>query len=65
MSDKLFSTNEVAERLGVTAIRVRAMIRDGKLQSQKIGRDHLIKESDLESVKDRKPGRPSKEQSKK
>ncbi len=64
MSDKLLSTNEVAERLGVTAIRVRAMIRDGKLQSQKIGRDHLIKETDLELVKDRKPGRPAKDKTK-
>jgi len=60
MSQNLLSTTEAAERLGVTSIRVRAMIRDGKLPAQKIGRDYVIKESDLELVKDRKPGRPAK-----
>ncbi len=65
MSEELLSTTEVAERLGITSIRIRAMIRDGKLPAQKIGRDFVIKGADLELVKDRKPGRPAKEQSKK
>jgi len=65
MSQKLLSTNEAAQKLGVTSIRVRAMIRDGNLPAKKIGRDYVINESDLELVKDRKPGRPSKEKSKK
>ncbi len=60
MSQELLSTNEVAEKLGVTSIRVRAMIRKGNLPAQKIGRDYVVKESDLELVKDRKPGRPAK-----
>ncbi|MDQ3712804.1 MAG: helix-turn-helix domain-containing protein [Acidobacteriota bacterium] len=65
MSQDLLSTSEVAERLGVTSIRIRAMIRNGNLPAQKIGRDYVVKESDLEFVKDRKPGRPSKDKSKK
>ncbi len=66
MSEKdLLTTREVAERLNISLRRVRALIEAGKLPSQQYGRDHLIKESDLEFVKDRKPGRPSKEQSKK
>jgi excisionase family DNA binding protein len=52
------TTKEVAEKLGVTVGRVRQMIADGQLPSQKIGRDNFIKESDLELVKERKVGRP-------
>ncbi len=61
---ELLTTREVAERLGISLRRVRALIEAGKLPSQQFGRDHLIKESDLKLVKDRKPGRPAKEQSK-
>jgi excisionase family DNA binding protein len=60
MSEKLLTTNQAAKELKVTSIRVRAMIRDGKLKAEKMGRDYLIKESDIELVKDRKPGRPPK-----
>lgn len=59
MKDML-TTREVAERLGVTQARVRALIQNGRLPSQQFGRDHLIKEADLKMVEDRKPGRPSK-----
>jgi excisionase family DNA binding protein len=57
---KLLTTNEVATRLGVTVKRVQAMIRDGRLPAEKMGRDYFIKEDDLKLVADRKPGRPSK-----
>jgi excisionase family DNA binding protein len=60
MSEELLSTNEVAQKLGVTAIRVRALIRVGRLPAQKIGRDYIIKASDLKLVENRKPGRPFK-----
>jgi len=61
MSEKnLLTTREVAERLNISLRRVRALIESGKLPSQQYGRDHLINESDLELVKDRKPGRPAK-----
>jgi len=59
------TTQEAAEKLGVSVRRIVALINSGDLPSSRIGRSHVIKESDLESVKDRKPGRPSKEQSKK
>lgn len=66
MSEKdLLTTREVAERLNITLRRVRALIEAGKLPSQQYGRDHLIKESDIKLVQNRKPGRPSKEDSKK
>ena len=60
MEKGLLTTREVAERLGVTQSRVRALIQSGRLPSQQYGRDHLIKESDLTLVENRKVGRPPK-----
>lgn len=54
------TTQEVAERLGVTSIRVRQLISGGRLPAEKFGRDYMIKEEDLKLVEDRKPGRPPK-----
>lgn len=65
MSDKnLLTTREVAERLNISMRRVRALIENGQLPSKQYGRDHLINESDLKLVEDRKPGRPPKNESK-
>ena len=58
MSKKLLTTKEAAEMLGVTVRRVQAMIIDGRLEAEKLGRDYVVKESSLESVKERKAGRP-------
>jgi excisionase family DNA binding protein len=57
----LLTTKEVAERLGVTQQRVQAMIKDGRLPAQKMGRDWFVNEEDLKLVEDRKPGRPPKQ----
>ena len=57
----LISTNEAATRLGITQRRVVALIRQGKLPSQRVGRAHLILPKDLEAMAERKPGRPNKE----
>ena len=56
----LLTTKEAAEKLGVTVRRVQAMIIDGRLKAQKLGRDYVIEDSELETVKERKTGRPSK-----
>jgi excisionase family DNA binding protein len=61
MSNRMLTTPKVAERLGVTTRRVLALIKAGRLPSQQFGRDHLIKESDLKLVEDRKRGRPPKQ----
>lgn len=63
--DKMLTTPEVAERLGISTRRVLALIQAGRLPSQQFGRDHLVKESDLKLVEDRKPGRPRKAQGEK
>ena len=60
----MLTTNEVAERLNVSMRRVRALIEAGRLPSMQFGRDHLIKESDLKLVAERKPGRPVKQSEK-
>ena len=57
---KTLTTQEAAERLGISAIRVRQLIGAGRLPAEKFGRDYMIKEEDLELVADRKPGRPPK-----
>ncbi len=62
-TERMLTTPEVAERLGVTTRRVLALIQAGRLPSQQYGRDHLIKESDLKLVEDRQPGRPPKPKS--
>ena len=54
----LLTTNDAASRLGVSQRRVIALIQDGRLPAQRIGRDYLIEERDLKLVSDRKPGRP-------
>lgn len=54
------TTEEAAQKLGISVRRVVALINSGNLPSERIGRSHVIKESDLELVKDRKPGRPAK-----
>ncbi|MBD0370314.1 MAG: helix-turn-helix domain-containing protein [Pyrinomonadaceae bacterium] len=59
MTEKMLTTREVAEELKVSQARVRALIAAGRLPSQQFGRDHLIKESDLKLVENRKVGRPS------
>jgi len=59
---RMLTTAEAASVLSVTERRVQAMIRAGRLPNAvKAGRDWLIPESDIESVKVRKPGRPRKE----
>ncbi len=58
---RLLTTNEVAERLGVTVPRVHALIRVGRLPAEKMGRDYFIKEEDLKLVENRKVGRPPKQ----
>jgi excisionase family DNA binding protein len=58
--NEFLTTNQAAERLGVSAIRVRQLIAEGRLPAQKFGTAHMIKESDLKLVEDRKVGRPPK-----
>jgi len=62
--EKLLSVKESAEILGVNRQRVQALIAEGRLPAQKIGNSYVIKESDLEFVKDRKTGRPPKDKEK-
>ncbi|MDQ3323861.1 MAG: helix-turn-helix domain-containing protein [Acidobacteriota bacterium] len=58
---KILSTAEAAEKLKISAIRVRQLIQEGRLPAQKVGRDYVIQESDLKLVNERRNGRPKKE----
>ena len=60
---KYFTTDEAATYLGVTASRIRQYIAEERLPSEKFGRDHMIKEHDLEYFAHngkKKRGRPPK-----
>jgi len=60
----LVTTKKTAELLGITAGRVRQLIKSGQLKSQKAGRDHLLEEAVVIrfNEKARRPrGRPNKE----
>jgi excisionase family DNA binding protein len=60
MENELLSTKDAAGRLGISSMRIRALISAGRLPSQLIGRDHIIQKSDLVLVAERKAGRPKK-----
>lgn len=58
---KLLNTKEAAEKLNVSPIRVRQLIKEDKIRAKRIGRDYVIEEKDLASVQTYgKAGRPKK-----
>jgi excisionase family DNA binding protein len=61
--DELLTTQQAAERLGITDSRVRQLILEGKLPAKKFGRSNMIRASDLKAVEGIKRGRPPKAQS--
>ncbi|MRH89939.1 helix-turn-helix domain-containing protein [Nocardia sp. SYP-A9097] len=54
MNDRLYSVEEVAERLGLHVRTVRGYVRDGKLPAVRIGKQYRIAHADLEAF----TGRP-------
>ena len=56
----LLSVKQAAEVLGVNRQRVQQLIESERLPAEKVGAYYVIKEKDLELVKDRKNGRPAK-----
>lgn len=54
------TTPQAAEQLGISTRRVRALIAAGRVPAERLGRDWIIAEPDLDAVRDRKPGRPKK-----
>lgn len=61
---EILNTAGAAEKLKISAIRVRQLIREGRLPAQKVGRDYIIEEKDLDLVSDRQTGRPPNNKSK-
>ena len=65
MSDeRLLSTNDVAEELGITRQRVLQLVKSGRLKSEKIANVHLFRLGNLEPVKIRVAGKPKKTEEK-
>jgi excisionase family DNA binding protein len=60
MIEGYITTKECAEKLGVSVGRVQQLIADGRLPAVKVGNTNLVKESDVELVRERTNGRPPK-----
>ena len=52
----LINTSQADRALGVSVRRVQALIKSGRLSAKKLGRDWVIKKSDLKNGKLRKLG---------
>lgn len=57
----LLTTQQAADELQVSQTRIRALIKAERLKTTVIGGRHLIKPHDLDAVRVRKNGRPTKE----
>lgn len=62
MIEGYLTLREVAERLNVSEGRVRQLVAEGRLPTIKVGKSNIVKEADLELVRERKQtGRPPKQ----
>ncbi len=59
---ELLSVREAAEILDVVRQRVLQLIYADRLKAEKVGNQYVIKLSDLDAVRDRPTGRPSKDE---
>jgi excisionase family DNA binding protein len=57
MAEKLISTKEAAERLGVSLPALRTMIRNGEIRAIRKGRLLMVSDGDLRDLLDQKRGR--------
>jgi excisionase family DNA binding protein len=55
---ELLTTTQAAKELGISRVRVVALIAAGRLKADKMGRDWMIRRKSLAVVRVRKPGRP-------
>ena len=55
---RLLTTMDAARALGISRGRVLQLIAAGRLPAQRLGRDWVIRASDLRLVAHRHPGRP-------
>lgn len=49
MTDRVYSVEQVAERLGLHVRTIRGYVRDGRLNAVRIGKQYRIAEADLEA----------------
>jgi len=62
MLEGYITTKEAAQILDISEGRIRQLVADGRLPAVKVGQTNLVKETDLELVRERKrTGRPKKE----
>jgi excisionase family DNA binding protein len=54
----VLTTQQAAEKLGITRQRVGALIRSGRLPAVKVGRDWVLDEKDVDNFEKQPAGRP-------
>lgn len=59
--DDVISTVEAAKELGVTRQRVLQLISEGRLKASRFANAYMIYRRDLDTVRERAPGRPPKD----
>ncbi len=62
---KLLSVKDAAAALELSEQRIKQLIYEERLPAEKIGNQWIIAEADLEAVRNRQTGRPSKAKSEK
>lgn len=57
---EIITVKEAADLLEISLSRIYVLIKQNRLPATKFGNAWLIREADLEAVKERNPGRPKK-----
>ena len=50
---KKLSTNELANAVGLTRIRINQMIQSGEIEAEKLGRDYFVDEKYIQIIENR------------
>lgn len=58
--ERILTAKEAADELGVHQSRIYALVNSGRLPATRFGNALAIKASDIDLIRERKPGRPRK-----
>lgn len=60
VATNFLTTQDAAEKLGISTRRVIKLITDGRLPATRFGKSYMVNEADLKLVAERPTGRPPK-----
>jgi excisionase family DNA binding protein len=56
MSEELLTTQQAADKIGISRARIIGLIKEGKILANKVGRDWVIHKEDLAKFQRKQPG---------